>query len=84
MADDEDDDLDDLDELEWVVFDPDDPPSVLTTPNLCALFGGCKNCPGWASVAATGLAPDYPNQDELVFCKHHCHKVPIKSGRPAQ
>jgi hypothetical protein len=60
MADD-----DDIDDLDWVEFDPDDAPGVLTTPNLCALFGGCHRCRGWATVAATGLA--FPAQQ--AFCR---------------
>jgi hypothetical protein len=68
-------DNDNPDDLEWIEFDADDAATVLTTPNLCALFGACDKCPGWASVGATTLAPDYPNQDEIVFCKHECHRV---------
>jgi hypothetical protein len=66
---------DEPDDLEWVEFDPENAPSVLTSSNLCALFGGCERCPGWTTVAATALAPDHPNQDELVFCKHECHRM---------
>jgi hypothetical protein len=66
---------DEDDDVEWIEFELDDAPSVLTTPNLCTIFGGCDHCPGWATVAATGLAPDHPNQDEIVFCTHECHEL---------
>jgi hypothetical protein len=65
---------DEEDEWEWVNFDPGDEPSVLAT-NLCALFGGCERCPGFTTVEATGLDPNHPRPDELVFCTHACHKV---------
>lgn len=66
---------DDLDDLNLVEFEPGEEPTVLTTPNLCALFGGCERCPGFASVAATGLLPNHPHPDELVCCTHECHRV---------
>ncbi len=59
-------------------------PSILTTPNLCALFGGCAHCPGFASVEATGLNPNHPNPDELVFCMHECHKLSTQEEDTAE
>ena len=71
----------DLDDLDWVEFDPGDEPSVLTTPNLCALFGGCERCPGFASVEATGLDPNHSDPAELVYCTHKCHMVGSDEAR---
>jgi hypothetical protein len=51
---------------EWIQFDPDDAPSLLTTILELCQKGDCLNCPGHGE-----------HEGQPVFCVHFCHRADL-------